>query len=107
MHIVDRRLNPGGKSLANRQRFIRRARSMIQKSVHEASGGRSIKDGDSGGELVLPAQGVREPSFHRSSSGGIRDYLLPGNKKYVVGDEIPRPEGNGAKQRANLSRFRG
>ena len=93
MHIVDRRLNPGGKSLANRQRFIRRARSMIKKSVHEASGGRSIADGDSGGELVLPAQGVREPSFHRSSSGGIRDYLLPGNKEYVVGDEIPRPDG--------------
>lgn len=95
MHIVDRRLNPGGKSLANRQRFIRRARSMIKKSVHEASGGRSIKDGDAGGELVLPAQGVREPSFHRSSSGGIRDHLLPGNKEYVVGDEFPRPEGGG------------
>ncbi len=95
MHIVDRRLNPGGKSLANRQRFIRRARTMIKKSVHEASGGRSIKDGDTGGELVLPAQGVREPSFHRSASGGIRDHLLPGNKEYVVGDEIPRPEGGG------------
>ena len=97
MHIVDRRLNPGGKSLANRQRFIRRARSMIQKSVHEASGGRSIKDGDTGGELVLPAQGVREPSFHRSASGGIRDHLLPGNKEYAVGDEIPRPEGGGGR----------
>ena len=68
---------------------------MIKKSVHEASGGRSIKDGDAGGELVLPAQGVREPSFHRSSSGGIRDHLLPGNKEYVVGDEFPRPEGGG------------
>jgi uncharacterized sporulation protein YeaH/YhbH (DUF444 family) len=95
MHIVDRRLNPGGKSLANRQRFIRRARSMIKKSVHEASGGRSIKDADTGGELVLPAQGVREPSFRRSASGGIRDYLLPGNKEYTVGDEIPRPESGG------------
>ena len=95
MHIVDRRLNPGGKSLANRQRFIRRARSMIKKSVHEASAGRSIKDADSGGELVLPSQGVREPSFRRSSSGGVRDYLLPGNKQYTVGDEIPRPEGGG------------
>lgn len=95
MHIVDRRLNPGGKSLANRQRFIRRARSVIKKSVHEASGGRSIKDADSGGELVLPAQGVREPSLRRSATGGIRDYLLPGNKEYTVGDEIPRPERGG------------
>ena len=95
MHIIDRRLNPGGKSLANRQRFIHRARSIIKKSVHEASGNRSIKDADTGGELVLPAQGVREPSFRRSSTGGVRDYLLPGNKEYTVGDEIPRPENGG------------
>jgi len=27
MHIVDRRLNPGGKSLVNRQRFLRRAKA--------------------------------------------------------------------------------
>ncbi len=95
MHIVDRRLNPGGKSLANRQRFIRRAKSLIKKSVHEASGGRSIKDGDSGGELVLPGQGVREPSLRRAATGGIRDHVLPGNKDYVTGDEIPRPDGGG------------
>ena len=95
MHIIDRRLNPGGKSLANRQRFIRRARSIIKKSVHEASGNRSIKEADSGGDLVLPGQGMREPSFRRSSTGGVRDYLLPGNKEYTVGDEIPRPENGG------------
>jgi len=37
MHIVDRRLNPGGKSLANRQRFMRRAKAVIRKAVHELS----------------------------------------------------------------------
>ncbi len=95
MHIVDRRLNPGGKSLANRQRFIRRAKSMIKKSVHEASVGRSIKDADSGGELVLPSQGVREPSMRRGATGGILDHGLRGNKEYVTGDEIARPNGGG------------
>ena len=30
MHIVDRRLNPGGKSLENRQRFLRRAKALVQ-----------------------------------------------------------------------------
>jgi uncharacterized protein len=95
MHIVDRRLNPGGKNLANRQRFMRRAKSMIRKAVHESAANRSIKDADQGGEVVLPAQGVQEPSFHRGSSGGIRDYLLPGNKDYVVGDTIPRPPSGG------------
>ncbi len=93
MHIVDRRLNPSGKNLANRQRFMRRAKSLIRKAVHESSASRSIKDADQGGEVSLPAQGVHEPSFHRSATGGIRDHLLPGNKEYIAGDTIPRPQG--------------
>ena len=32
MHIVDRRLNPGSKSLENRQRFLRRAKALVQGS---------------------------------------------------------------------------
>jgi len=95
MHIVDRRLNPSGKNLANRQRFMRRAKSQIRKAVHESAGSRSIKDADEGGEVVLPAQGVHEPSFRRSSSGGIRDHLLPGNKEYIAGDTIQRPPSGG------------
>ena len=77
MHIVDRRLNPSGKNLANRQRFMRRAKSLIRKAVHETSASRSIKDADQEDEVSLPAQGVHEPSLHRSASGGIRDHLLP------------------------------
>ena len=95
MYIVDRRLNPGGKNLANRQRFMRRAKSQIRKAVHESTAHGSIKDSDDGGEVVLPAQGVHEPRFHRSSHGGMRDHLLPGNKEYVPGDTIPRPRGGG------------
>lgn len=95
MNIVDRRLNPSGKNLANRQRFMRRAKSLIRKAVHESSASRSIKDADEAGEVSLPAQGVQEPSFRRSASGGIRDYLLPGNKEYMEGDTIPRPQGGG------------
>ena len=95
MHIVDRRLNPSGKNLANRQRFMRRAKSLIRKAVHESSASRSIKDADQEGEVSLPAQGVHEPSLHRSGSGGIRDHLLPGNKEYIEGDTIARPQGGG------------
>ena len=95
MHIVDRRLNPGGKNLSNRQRFMRRAKEQIRKAVHESSAGKGIKDADEGGEVVLPARGVHEPRFHRSATGGVRDHLLPGNKEYVVGDTIPRPQGGG------------
>ncbi len=95
MHIVDRRLNPGGKSLANRQRFMRRAKAQIRKAVHETAASRGLKDADSGGEVSLPARGVHEPGFHRDRQGGIRDHVLPGNKEYVAGDTIPRPPSGG------------
>jgi len=43
MNIIDRRLNPKGKSLANRQRFLRRAKEQIVKAVRDSSGKRSIQ----------------------------------------------------------------
>jgi len=95
MHIIDRRLNPGGKSFANRQRFLRRARAQVRRAVREASSTRSIKDAGKGGEVSIPAGGVHEPHLRRSSQGGSRDYVLPGNKKYITGDSIPRPEQGG------------
>lgn len=97
MHIIDRRLNPGGKSFANRQRFLRRARAQVRRAVREASSTRSIKDAGKGGEVSIPAGGVHEPHLRRASEGGVRDYVLPGNKKYVEGDSIPRPEQGGGK----------
>jgi len=93
MYIVDRRLNPGGKSLANRQRFLRRAKALVKRAVRDSSRERSIKDLDAGGEVSIPVDGVREPRFRRSSGGGHRDYVLPGNKDYVEGETIPRPPG--------------
>ncbi len=95
MNIIDRRLNPGGKSFANRQRFLRRARAQVRRAVREASSSRSIKDAGKGGEVSIPAGGVHEPHLRRASQGGARDYVLPGNKKYVTGDTIPRPDQGG------------
>ncbi len=95
MNIIDRRLNPGGKSFANRQRFLRRARAQVRKAVREASSSRSIKDAGKGGEVSIPSGGVHEPHLHRSRQGGVRDYVLPGNKKYIEGDSIARPQQGG------------
>jgi uncharacterized sporulation protein YeaH/YhbH (DUF444 family) len=92
MNIIDRRRDPGGKSLANRQRFMRRARALVRQAVREASAKRSIKDVEKGGDIVVPADGVREPTLRRGSVGGSREYVLPGNKKYIQGDTIARPE---------------
>jgi uncharacterized protein len=96
MHIIDRRLNPGGKSLSNRQRFIRRARAAIRNAVKDASKNRAIREIDKSGEVAIPAGDVSEPSFRREASGGVRNYVLPGNKEYIEGDVIDRPRGGGS-----------
>ncbi len=96
MHIVDRRLNPGGKSLENRQRFLRRAKALVQGAVKKSSQDRDIKDVLEGGEVSIPLDGMDEPRFRRE--GGTRDMVLPGNKKFVEGDILPRSgEGGGRK----------
>ena len=96
MHIIDRRLNPGSKSLENRQRFLRRAKALVQGAVKKSSQNRDIKDVLEGGEVSIPLDGMNEPRFHRE--GGIRDMVLPGNKKFVEGDILPRSgEGSGRK----------
>jgi hypothetical protein len=95
MHIIDRRHDPGGKSLANRQRFMRRARALVRRAVRDASRNRSVKDMGRAGEISVPADGVREPHFRHDDEGGIREHVLPGNKKYVEGDLIPRPPRGG------------
>ena len=94
MHIVDRRLNPRGKSLENRQRFLRRAKSAVQQAVKRSLQNRNIRDVLDGGEISLPIDGMTEPSFRRGE-GGISDQVLPGNRAFVEGDIIPRPPGRG------------
>ena len=90
MNIVDRRLNPRGKSLANRQRFIRRARKQILEAVREASAKQGIADGG-GNRIKITADSLHEPSLHHSARSGQRSYVVPGNKEYIEGDRIPRP----------------
>jgi uncharacterized sporulation protein YeaH/YhbH (DUF444 family) len=94
MFIVDRRLNPRGKSLENRQRFLRRAKSAVQEAVKRSLQSRNIRDVLDGGEVSLPIDGMTEPSFRRGE-GGIGDQILPGNRAFVEGDIIPRPPGRG------------
>ncbi len=100
MNIIDRRLNPKGKSLSNRQRFLRRARRHIQEAMRDVVRGRGIADVADGEKIAIPADDLREPHLHRASEGGVRDYVLPGNVEYLKGDRIDRPtedDGGGSK----------
>ncbi len=99
MHIIDRRRDASGKSLGNRQRFIRRARALVRHAVREASKDRKVTDAGRGGEISVPSGGLHEPSLRRASKGGLREYLLPGNKTYIEGDTIERPPSGGGSGR--------
>ena len=43
MNIIDGSVDPKGKSLANSQRFLRRAKEQIVKAVRDSSGKRNIQ----------------------------------------------------------------
>ena len=95
MHIIDRRLNPKGKSLGNRQRFVRRAKADIREAVREALKSRKIPDVKSGENIRINAKSVREPSFILGRGSGHHEYVLPGNRTYRQGDSIPKPKTGG------------
>jgi len=93
MNIVDRRPNPKGKSLSNRQRFLARARVEVKSAVQDALRKRKVADVEHGEKVAIPTRGITEPIFHHSRRTGRTDHVVPGNKEYVRGDEIPRPNG--------------
>ena len=91
--LIDRRLNPRDKSLGNRQKFLRRTKAQIREAVDRAVRERGIADASKGGSVSIPSDGIREPQFGLSGSGGSRQRVFPGNKEFVSGDRIQRPEG--------------
>lgn len=93
MHVIDRRRNPQGKSLGNRQRFIRRAREQIRQSVKEKLRTRSVEDVLSGENIVIPTDGIHEPNFGYDRASGKHERVLPGNREFIEGDRVSKPGG--------------
>jgi uncharacterized sporulation protein YeaH/YhbH (DUF444 family) len=92
--IIDRRLAGKNKSIANRERFLRRVKNYIRRAVSEAVRDRSIKDIQNTQSITIPRKDIAEPSF-RHGPGGKREMVHPGNSDYIRGDKIPRPGGGG------------
>ncbi|NEV61914.1 YeaH/YhbH family protein [Thiorhodococcus minor] len=91
-HFIDRRLNGKNKSTVNRQRFLKRYKTQLKRAVADAVNKRSITDIDSGERVGIPSKDISEPVFHHGK-GGSRDMVHPGNKEFITGDRIRRPEG--------------
>ena len=69
-NFIDRRLNSKNKSTVNRQRFLRRYKNQIKKSVSEAINQRGVTDIDSG------------EKHYYSKERFIRAYIPP--RRWVV-----------------------
>ena len=46
-------------------------------------------------KVTIRSKSLREPTFGLGRGTGKRDYVLPGNEDYQVGDEIQKPQGGG------------
>jgi uncharacterized protein len=91
-HFIDRRLNPKGKSLANRQRFLRRARTQIREAVQKSLKDSGVADLSKDRKIKISTKGTKEPRFRLDPrAGGEHDFVLPGNKEFMPGDEIKKP----------------
>lgn len=89
--IVDRRKNPGRKSAGNRERFMRRSKQHIRKSIHEGLKDRSITS-DEGHTVNIPKKGIGEPMFGNDGSTGEQNHVITGNTDYDVGDLLQKPQ---------------
>jgi len=92
--IIDRRLAGKNKSIGNRERFLRRYRDQIREAVKRAVSDRGIRDIERGEDIRIPKRDITEPVFGHGQ-GGKREMVHPGNKEYVRGDRIDRPERGG------------
>jgi uncharacterized sporulation protein YeaH/YhbH (DUF444 family) len=94
-NFIDRRLNPKDKSLGNRQRFLKRARNELKRTINEQIRSGKIADVDSDHYVPVPVKGTGEPNFHHDHTTGGREHILPGNKEFRSGDRLPKPAARG------------
>src|SRR4029077_7675983 len=101
-HFIDRRLNPKGKSLGNRQRFLRRARTQIREAVQKSLKDAAVADIGKERKIKISAKGTNEPRFRLDPrASGERDFVLPGHKDFPPGNQIKKPKsgaGQGGKE---------
>ncbi len=91
MTIVDRRKTGKNKSVGNRQKFIKRYKSRIKRSVDRIADTKGITDILKDRKIVIDQDEIEEPNFNFDMSTGERDVIFTGNKTLHKGDKIYRP----------------
>jgi uncharacterized sporulation protein YeaH/YhbH (DUF444 family) len=91
MTIIDRRKTGKNKSVGNRQKFIKRYKSRIKRSVDEIASEKGITDILGDRKVVIDQDEIDEPNFNFDMTTGERDVIFTGNKTLQKGDKIHRP----------------
>jgi uncharacterized sporulation protein YeaH/YhbH (DUF444 family) len=90
--FIDRRLNPKGKSLGNRQRFIKKVEEASKKALRDAIKNKKIQDIGNGEKIIVPADTISQPRFTHKTNSGKSQRVLSGNKEFTEGDRILKPQ---------------
>lgn len=91
MTIIDRRKTNKNKSVGNRQKFIKRYKSRIKRSVDSVANDKGITDILNDRKIVIDQDEIEEPNFNFDMSTGERDVIFTGNKTLQKGDKIRKP----------------
>jgi uncharacterized protein len=92
MTIIDKRKAGGNKSVGNRQKFLKRYKSRLKRSVDDIASDKGITDVLKDRKVTIDKDDINEPNFNFDLSTGERDMIFPGNKNLEKGDKIYRPE---------------
>jgi uncharacterized sporulation protein YeaH/YhbH (DUF444 family) len=92
--FVDRRKTGRGKSLPNREKLLKRIKDSIKAAKPEDIDAGGVKGNQTATkQMANPVKVARdalaEPTFRYASSTGEHEIVLPGNDKWLKGDEFP------------------
>lgn len=91
MTIVDKRKSGKNKSVGNRQKFLKRYKARIKRSVEEIASDKGITDVLKDRKITIDQDEIEEPNFNYDMTTGERDVIFTGNKSLKKGDKIYRP----------------
>lgn len=90
--IIDRRENPGGKSVPNRQRYLKRAEEEVREAINRQIRNQKVSDEvGKNGKVKVRGSETDEPFIVHDPKTGDKTYVVPGNRTHTKGDKIPKP----------------
>lgn len=96
--FVDRRKTGRGKSLPNRQKLLKRIQDSIKNSRPQDIDAQGVQSASSApskqlaNPVKIAREALSEPTFRYFHESGEKDIVLPGNDRWLKGDEFPLDE---------------